>query len=585
MNIFSLFAEKMEAQCHKLALEGHIPNGLDISRATIELPKDPEHGDLASNMAMVLAKAAGMAPRDLAAHLVSGLAEDSDISVAEIAGPGFINLRLSTAFWQNFARQVICAEATYGQVEAAERRAINLEYVSANPTGPMHVGHARGAVVGDVLASILQAAGYDVTKEYYINDAGSQVTTLARSALLRMREALGEAIGDIPEGLYPGDYLVPVGAALANEYGADLLQQDEAAQIETAKKLALPMMMEMIKDDLQSLGVHHDHFLSEQSLHDTGAVAQAVTILDQKGLVYRGTLDPPKGINPGDDWEAEEQVLFRSSEFGDNSDRALQKADGSWTYFAPDIACHLNKYERGFHAMINIWGADHAGYIKRMVSAVSAISDRQAQLEVKVCQMVKLQRDGQPVKMSKRAGDFVTLREVVDEVGRDVVRFMMLTRKNDAPLDFDFALVKEKSRDNPVFYVQYAYARICSVFRNAEEGGWTPQALSGEALAKADLSSLNQPYDINLLRLIAEYPKVILAAAESREPHRIAFFAQEVAAAFHALWNLGKENPEARFLHDDATKTGARLALVFAIRVTLGNALRLMGVEPQEEMR
>ena len=585
MNIFSLFAQKMDDQLQALVAAGKVPEGLDASRATIELPRDPEHGDLASNMAMVLAKLAGMPPRQMAEFLVAGIQQDPSVISAEIAGPGFINLRLSAAFWQDLARQVLSADTAYGHAMQKQTAPINLEYVSANPTGPMHVGHARGAVVGDVLASLLDAAGYSVTKEYYINDAGSQVTTLARSALLRMREALGEEIGEIPEGLYPGDYLVPVGQALASTYGADLFSRDEADQLACAKALALPMMMEMIKDDLASLGVAHDHFLSEQSLHDSGAVADVVAMLDQKGLVYRGKLDPPKGIEPPEDWEAEEQVLFRSTDFGDDTDRALQKADGSWTYFAPDIACHFNKYERGFRDMINIWGADHAGYIKRMVSAVTAISDHQAQLEVKVCQMVKLQRDGQPVKMSKRAGEFITLREVVDEVGRDVVRFMMLTRKNDAPLDFDFNLVKEKSRDNPVFYVQYAYARICSIFRNAAEAGWSPDQLITTALAAADLSALDQPHDVDLLRLVAHYPKVIDAAAETREPHRLAFFAQEMAAAFHSVWNLGKEDPSARFLQDDTARTQARLALARCVQITLGNCLRLMGVEPQDEMR
>jgi len=385
MNIFSLFAQKMDDQLQALVAAGKVPEGLDASRATIELPRDTEHGDLASNMAMVLAKLAGMPPRQMAEFLVAGIQQDPSVISAEIAGPGFINLRLSAAFWQDLARQVLSADTAYGHAMQKQTAPINLEYVSANPTGPMHVGHARGAVVGDVLASLLDAAGYSVTKEYYINDAGSQVTTLARSALLRMREALGEEIGEIPEGLYPGDYLVPVGQALASTYGADLFSRDEADQLACAKALALPMMMEMIKDDLASLGVAHDHFLSEQSLHDSGAVADVVAMLDQKGLVYRGKLDPPKGIEPPEDWEAEEQVLFRSTDFGDDTDRALQKADGSWTYFAPDIACHFNKYERGFRDMINIWGADHAGYIKRMVSAVTAISDHQAQLEVKVC--------------------------------------------------------------------------------------------------------------------------------------------------------------------------------------------------------
>lgn len=584
MNIFQDFADRIVGHMEALAAQGLIPDGLDFTRATIEPPRDAAHGDLASNMAMVLAKTAGMKPRDIAELIIGLLADDADVASVEIAGPGFINIRLKPNAWHQIIRHVLQLGQSYGHLHFGGGSPVNLEYVSANPTGPMHVGHARGAVVGDALARLLSACGYAVTKEYYINDAGSQVVTLARSALLRMREAQGHEIGEIPEGLYPGDYLVPVGVALAQDHAEDIDKAGEAEQIRIAKHVALPMMMDMIREDLSALGVVHDHFLSEQSLHDSGAVDQALDELDRRGLVYVGTLEPPKGTTPPADWEPEPQTLFRSSQFGDDADRALKKSDGTWTYFAPDIACHRDKFNRGFLKMINVWGADHAGYIKRMSAAVAAITDQQAHLEVKVCQMVKLQRDGQPVKMSKRAGDFVTLREVVDEVGRDAVRFMMLTRKNDAPLDFDFSLVKQQNRDNPVFYVQYAHARICSVLRNAESAQ-IPD-LEDLQLSQAELDPLVEEAELALIRQIANFPRIMKSAAEALEPHRLVFYVQELAAGFHALWNLGKDNATLRFiLEEDAGVTRARLALLRATALTIANCLHIIGVEAQQEMR
>ena len=449
----------------------------------------------------------------------------------------------------------------------------------------MHVGHARGAVFGDALARLLEKTGHDVLREYYINDAGSQVDVLARSALLRMREAQGEAIGEIPEGLYPGDYLVPVGEKLAAEH-ADLTDKSDDEQVAIAKSVALPMMMDMIREDLAALGVTHAYFCSEQSLHDNGAVDNALEVLDGKGLIYQGVLEPPKGKEPPPDWEPQPQTLFKSSDFGDDSDRALKKSDGAWTYFAPDIAYHYDKVQRGYSEMIDVWGADHIGYIKRMQSAVNAITDGAGALEVKVCNLVKLMRGGEPVKMSKRAGSFITLREVVDEVGKDAVRFMMLTRKNDAPLDFDFDVVKDKSRDNPVFYVQYAHARICSVLRNAKEAGFAATDIADGALAKADLAHLKDEAELALIRSLSHYPRMLASAAQAREPHRVAFFLMDLAAAFHALWNLGKERLDLRFIQDDDRDgTLARLALIRATATVIASGLDVIGVTPEEEMR
>ncbi|MGC6534800.1 MAG: arginine--tRNA ligase [Parvibaculales bacterium] len=583
MNLFADIEHVLREALGRLQADGTLPADLNLDRVAVEPPRDASHGDMATNAAMVLAKPAGMNPRALAEMLVPQLLASDKIETAEIAGPGFVNLWLAASVWLDLLPHILTTGIAYGDSQGQGK--LNVEYVSANPTGPMHVGHARGAVFGDALARLLEKTGHDVLREYYINDAGSQVDVLARSALLRMREAMGEDIGEIPEGLYPGDYLVPVGEKLAAEH-AELLNAPEDEQLTVAKSVALPMMMDMIRADLAALGVEHAFFLSEQSLHDDGSVDRALEALDAKGLIYQGVLEPPKGKEPPPDWEPQPQTLFKSSEFGDDSDRALKKSDGSWTYFAPDIACHHNKVQRGYTQMIDVWGADHIGYIKRMQSAVTAITDGEAALEVKVCNLVKLMRSGEPVKMSKRAGSFITLREVVDEVGKDAVRFMMLTRKNDAPLDFDFDVVKDKSRDNPVFYVQYAHARICSVLRNAKQAGFTEAELADGALASVDVSSLQDPAELGLIRNLANYPRMLASAAEAREPHRVAFYLMDLAAEFHALWNLGKERLDLRFIQeDDRDGSLARLALIRAAATVLASGLGVIGVTPEDEMR
>lgn len=583
MNLFAEIEAELRAVLTDLQARGDLPDGLDMARVAVEPPRDPSHGDMATNAAMVLAKPAGMNPRALAELLVTELVKSDKIETAEIAGPGFVNMRLAPSVWLALVPHILESGIAYGDGDAGGK--LNIEYVSANPTGPMHVGHARGAVFGDALARLLEKTGHDVLREYYINDAGSQVDVLARSALLRMREAQGEAIGEIPEGLYPGDYLVPVGEKLATEH-ADLADKSDDEQVAIAKSVALPMMMDMIREDLAALGVTHAYFCSEQSLHDNGDVDKALEVLDNKGLIYQGVLEPPKGKEPPADWEPQQQTLFKSSEFGDDSDRALKKSDGAWTYFAPDIAYHYDKVQRGYSEMIDVWGADHIGYIKRMQSAVNAITDGAGALEVKVCNLVKLMRGGEPVKMSKRAGSFITLREVVDEVGKDAVRFMMLTRKNDAPLDFDFDVVKDKSRDNPVFYVQYAHARICSVLRNAKEASFAATDIADGALAKADLAHLKDEAELALIRSLSHYPRMLASAAQAREPHRVAFYLMDLAAAFHALWNLGKERLDLRFIQDDDRDgTLARLALIRAAATVIASGLDVIGVTPEEEMR
>ena len=577
MNLFAEMETEIRAALAALQAQGKLADGLDMSRLTVEPPREAAHGDMATNAAMVLAKAAEMKPRDLAELLVDALLQSNLVETAEIAGPGFVNLRLDKAAWHQLVPHILNSGEAYGDGEGGDK--VNVEYVSANPTGPMHVGHARGAVVGDVLARLLEKTGSDVAREYYINDAGAQVDVLAQSALLRMREAKGETIGDIPDGLYPGDYLVPVGEKLA----AMELPEDEAASLAMAKSVALPMMMDMIREDLAALGVVHDFFRSEQALHDDSSVDKALDELTAKELIYQGVLEPPKGKEPPPDWEPSPQTLFKSTEFGDDSDRALKKSDGSWTYFAPDIAYHFDKYQRGYAQMIDVWGADHIGYIKRMQSAVNAITDGEAQLEVKICNLVKLMRGGEPVKMSKRAGSFITLREVVDEVGKDAVRFMMLTRKSDAPLDFDFDLVKDKSRDNPVFYVQYAHARIFSVMKNARELGWQ---VDDADLAGASFDALTHKAELGLIKLLGTYPRMLAAAAQARESHRVAFYLMDLAAAFHGLWNLGKEELQLRFIQeDDEAGSMARLALIRATALTLRSGFDVIGVTPQDELR
>lgn len=588
MNIFETFSARLAAVLAGLAEAGRIPAGLSLARVVVEPTKDPAHGDLAINAAMVLAKEAGMAPRALAELIVAELGKDSDVLKAEIAGPGFINLTLQPAVFTAVLKSAVLAGSEHGRGAAKGAPKINVEYVSANPTGPMHVGHGRGAVFGDALASLLAFAGHDVTREYYINDAGAQVDVLARSAFLRYREALGEDIGAIPEGLYPGDYLISVGQTLAKEYGPSLRDKPEWDWLPLVRQAAIDGMMAMIRDDLAALGVVHDLFFSERSLQgregNSNAVHQTIEDLRARDLVYEGRLPPPKG-QKDDDWEDREQTLFRATKFGDDVDRPLLKSDGSYTYFANDIAYHRSKFTRGFAEMIDVWGADHGGYVKRMQAAVKAVTNGEGALDVKLCQLVRLLRNGEQVRMSKRSGDFVTLREVIDEVGRDAVRFMMIFRKNDATLDFDLAKVVEQSKDNPVFYVQYAHARCASIFRQAAEA-FPDLDLSPQALAQADLGLLTDEAEIGIVKMIAAYPRMIEAAAASHEPHRVAFFVHDLASAFHSLWNKGKDSPQLRFVNQtDRNSTSARLAFVHAVRSVLASGLAVVGVTAPEEMR
>jgi arginyl-tRNA synthetase len=587
MNFFSYLSDIVNKELEKMSGSGVLPEGLDLKNVSVEPPRDSSHGDVATNAAMVLAKQAKMKPRDIADALAARLEDNADIETVEVAGPGFINMRLSPSFWHARLAEVLAGGAGYGTSDVGKGEKVNVEYVSANPTGPMHVGHARGAVVGDALARLLDKAGFDVTREYYINDAGSQIDVLAKSLHLRYREALGEDIGDIPEGLYPGDYLIPVGQKLAETLGNKWREAPDGDWLEEFQVIAIDAMMEMIRNDLAALGIVFNVFSSERNLVNAGEVEKAIAQLDSQGLIYEGRLDPPKGKLP-DDWEDREQTLFKSSEFGDDTDRPIKKSDGSWTYFASDISYHRNKFERGFKTQIDVWGADHGGYVKRMKAAVQAISGGEAALDVKLCNLVKLLRDGEQVKMSKRSGSFVTLREVVDEVGRDVVRFIMLTRRNDAPLDFDFNQVTEQSRDNPVFYVQYAHARTRSVLRNAAEtiGSDVLGDISYPELAKTDCSGLTDPDELALIKLMASWPRTVETAAAAHEPHRIAFYLHEVASAFHSLWNKGKDDVSLRFiLEDDISLTRARLALIGGAASVIAGALDVMGVEALEELR
>jgi arginyl-tRNA synthetase len=584
MNLFRHFLDIVAAEIGELARAGVLPAGLDTSRIAVEPPRDPAHGDISTNAAMVLAKPAGMAPRALAEKLVERLKRRPEVIAAAPAGPGFINLRLADAFWHDRLAEIVRAGPAYGDARLGAGKPVNVEYVSANPTGPMHVGHGRGAVVGDALAALLEKVGFAVTREYYINDAGAQVDVLARSAYLRYREALGESIGAIPEGLYPGDYLKETGRALAARDGRKWLGAAEEAWLPAVRDFAISEMLALIRGDLAALGVRHDVFTSERAIVAAGAIERALETLEEQGLVYVGTLEPPKGKLP-DDWEARPQTLFRSTQFGDDVDRPLKKSDGSWTYFAADIAYHLDKYRRGFADMIDVWGADHGGYVKRVAAAVTALSGGQAALDVKLCQLVNLFDKGAPVRMSKRAGTFVTLREVVDEVGKDVFRFVMLTRRNDQALDFDYAKVVEQSKDNPVFYVQYAHARARSVLRHAAEQ-FSAAQLRPESLAAAPLQRLTDPAELALIRHLASWPRLVESAAETHEPHRIAFYLQELAAAFHGLWNKGKDDSGLRFIMSDAPElTMARLTLVQAVAFVVASGLKVFGVEPVEEMR
>ncbi|KMO24196.1 arginine--tRNA ligase [Methylobacterium indicum] len=585
MNIFAAFEARIGEALETLTRAGTLPEGLDRARVVVEPPRDSSHGDLATNAALVLAKEARTNPKALAEALAADLRTDPRVTEASVAGPGFINLRLNPSIYGEVVRAALRDGDAYGR-GAAVPGGVNVEYVSANPTGPMHVGHGRGAVFGDALANLLVAAGRDVTREYYINDAGAQVDVLARSAFLRYREALGETV-TIPEGLYPGDYLVPVGEALKAQYGDTLRDKPEAEWLPLVRDFAIDRMMDRIREDLAAIGIHHDVFFSERTLQaggEGGAVAALIADLREKGLVYEGRLPPPKGQLP-EDWEDREQTLFRATAFGDDIDRPLLKSDGSFTYFASDIAYHRSKVERGAVELIDVLGADHGGYVKRMQAAVKAVSDGKAALDVKLCQLVRLLRGGEPVKMSKRAGEFVTLREVIDEVGRDPVRFMMLYRKNDATLDFDLAKVVEQSKDNPVFYVQYAHARAASVFRQAREA-FPDLDLSPAALARADLSGLTDSGELDMMRLIAQVPRVIEAAAAAHEPHRLAFHLYELASAFHSFWNKGKDLPQLRFVNQtDRKSTEARLALVAALKGVVASNLGILGVGAPDEMR
>jgi arginyl-tRNA synthetase len=589
-HLFANVLARVQAVCGALATEGGWSAGIDLSRVVVEPPRDPAHGDMATNAAMVLAKEARKKPRDLAEQIAARLRADELIAAVDVAGPGFINLALKASAWSDALRTVLREGSSYGRSAMGAGEKVNVEYVSANPTGPMHVGHGRGAVFGDALANLLIFAGYDVVREYYVNDAGAQVDVLARSAYLRYREALGENIGEIPEGLYPGDYLKPVGQALAAAYGDKLLKMPEAEWLPIVRAKAIAMMMDEIRGDLAALNIRHDVFFSERSLIEGGTdqVAATIAFLRGKGDVYEGRLPPPKGA-PIEDYEDREQTLFRATAYGDDVDRPLKKSDGGYTYFASDIAYHKNKFDRGFHNLVDVWGADHGGYIKRVEAAIKAVTSGKATLDVKVVQLVRLLRGGEPVKMSKRAGDFVTLREVVDEVGKDAVRFMMLYRKNDAVLDFDLAKVIEQSRENPVFYVQYGHARGHSVFRNArevvpdlpEEAGARAAFLAGAAVER-----LTDPAELELLRRLALYPRAIEAAAAAREPHRIAFYLYDLASEFHGLWTRGRDLPYLRFIiNNDAGMTKARLALVQGVVSVLASGLAVLGVHAPDEMR
>ena len=574
MNIFTLFETEFATILRSLQEQGRLPADLDSGRVVFELPRETSHGDVACNAAMVLAKQASMKPRDLAERLVPEFQKLDGVTAVEIAGPGFINLRVEARLWTTEIDAIIEAGTDYGRNRAGGGRPINVEYVSANPTGPLHAAHARGAVLGDALAGLLGFCGWKVTREYYINDAGAQVDVLARSAYLRYCEALGREIGDIPSGLYPGSYLVDVGKALAAEFGETFLDSDEAEWLAPVRSFTIDAILVGIREDLQALGIRMDLFSSERALVDSGAVQSAIDRLQDAGHVYRGILEPPKGKEP-EDWEPREQLLFRASAFGDDTDRPLQKSDGSWTYFASDVAYHMDKLDRTGGPLINIFGVDHGGYVKRMMAAVEALSGRKGQLDIQLCQLVNLMEDGKPVKMSKRAGTFVTVRDVIDAVGSDVIRFIMLTRRSEQTLDFDYARVTEQSRDNPVFYVQYAHARACSVLRQAE----------AQTEGDAALHQLTDPAEMAVIRLLAGWPRQVVSAAAAHEPHRIAFYLMDLAAAFHALWTAGRENPDLRFIRDEAPQlTAARLCLVKATALVIRSGLGVLAIDAREEM-
>ncbi|MBO9435334.1 arginine--tRNA ligase [Ruegeria sp. R13_0] len=581
MNLFSEIRGLVLDALAQMQSEGALPEGLSFDNVAVEPPRDAAHGDMATNAAMVLAKPAKMKPRDIADALAVKLAADDRITSAEVAGPGFLNLRLAATVWQGVLARVLEMGTDYGRSTMGQGQKVNVEYVSANPTGPLHVGHTRGAVFGDALASLLAYSGHDVTREYYINDGGAQVDVLARSAYERYREANGLS-PEIAEGLYPGDYLIPIGEALKEKYGDSLIDKPENEWLEDLRNFATDAMMDLIRADLKALGVEMDVFFSEKSLYGTGRIEAALQSLTDKGLIYEGVLEPPKGKKP-EDWEPREQTLFKSTEHGDDVDRPVKKSDGAWTYFAPDIAYHYDKVSRGFDALIDVFGADHGGYVKRMKAAVSALSDGKVPLDIKLTQLVKLWKNGEPFKMSKRAGNFVTLRDVVDQVGPDVTRFVMLTRKNDAPLDFDFDKVLEQSRENPVFYVQYAHARVMSVLRRAAEAGI---AADDATLVGADLGKIDHTSELAVAKKLAEWPRLIEIAARTNEPHRVAFYLYELAGDFHALWNKGNEETQLRFIQDgDVATSQSKIALARAVSVVISAGLGILGVTPAQEMR
>jgi arginyl-tRNA synthetase len=577
LSLYAQYAALLDGVLDDLVADGSLPADIDRRNVTVEPPRDPAHGDLATNAAMVLAKGAGTNPRALAEAIKPKLAALPPVTAVEIAGPGFINLRLNADAWRDELKTILREGDDYGLSSVGGNERVNVEYVSANPTGPLHMGHCRGAVVGDSLARLLEAAGFRVTKEYYVNDAGAQVDTLARSVHLRYREALGEDVGEIPEGFYPGDYLKPVGALLATEFGDQYAAAPEAEWLEPFRDRAIKTMLDLIRHDLGLLNIHHDLFSSEAELQRAGAVDEAMGVLRGKGLVYEGVLERPKSLDPHDEWEPVELTLFRSSQFGDDQDRPMKKSDGSWTYFGADAAYHWQKAQNADH-LVNIWGADHAGTVKRVQSAVTALTDGRVDLDVKIINMVRLFRGGEPVKMSKRAGDFVTLAEVVKEVGKDVVRFIMLTKRADTPLDFDFMKVVEASKDNPVFYVQYAHARISSLKRKAADAGV-------DLSSAADLALLDEE-ELALVKRAAQYPRTVESAALAHEPHRIAFYLYDLASDFHALWNRGNDDPERRFLIENNPQLSrARLELALGIAQIIRSGLALMGVAATEEMR
>ncbi len=581
MNLFSDIHMRVIEALDVLVRAGDLPGGLDFANVTVEPPRDPLHGDMATNAAMVLAKPSGQKPRDIALKLAEQLMSDGRIIAADVAGPGFLNLRLANDVWQGLIGQVLNMGQQYGTSSMGIGKKVNVEFVSANPTGPLHVGHTRGAVFGDALAGLLAFAGYDVTREYYINDGGAQVDVLARSVYLRYLEAHGQQVA-FEDGTYPGDYLIPVGEALKMKVGDAYVGKGEQFWLSEIREFATDQMMMLIREDLASLGITMDKFFSEKSLFGTGVIEKTIEGLRQDGLIYEGVLEPPKGKTP-EDWEPREQTLFKSTEHGDDVDRPVMKSDGSWTYFAPDIAYHGDKVNRGFDQLIDILGADHGGYVKRMKAAVSALSGGNVPLDIKLMQLVKLFKNGEPFKMSKRAGNFVTLRDLVEQVGADVTRFVMLTRKNDAPLDFDFDKVLEQSRENPVYYVQYAHARGCSVMRRAADLGID---VSDAALAMTDLTSVQHDSEIAVVKKVAEWPRLVEIAARTNEPHRIAFYLYELASDLHSLWNKGNEIPSLRFLQeDDKATSSAKIALVRSVCVVISAGLGILGVTPAEEMR